>query len=511
MTASNANIFTGPTGTLPVVNAQGQLYEEVQVATAGQTVFTLATFNYTPNTKSVYVLKNGIELRRAVGYVETDSSHITLAAGAALNDVITIKAFAVSQTLAPLQNNGVIPAGTSGQVLAKSSNSDYALQWLNLSSIATLLDQPVQAVASAPTVDVTPYSATTRNLLITGTTQIDGWAITAGQVFLVKFASSLQLSNNINQVTPTGAAIKVGPNDSCLVRATANNVVEILSFSKSTSVIPPAYNDHRLTLTSGLPVTFADVTGASTLYLSAYRGNNISLFNGTAWIVRQFTEISIVLAGLIANRPYDVFCYDNAGNPTLEFLAWASNTARTTGLIRQDGVLVKNGDATRKYIGSFQTLSATTTSDTKRQRLVWNMYNRVRRNMSVTDATASWNYSNPVFRQSNANANNQLEVMCGWQEDNISIRATSGVSTTVTGINVAAGIGLNSTTVSTPTIAGRVDTGATGVLTNGTALYEDASSLGFNFYAWLEFASGATTTWYGSSTLASGMIGQVLA
>jgi hypothetical protein len=85
--------------------------------------------------------------------------------------------------LSPLQNNGVIPAGTSGQVLAKSSGSDYALKWLDLSSIATLLDQPVQAVASAPTVDVTPYAATTRNLRITGTTQIDGWAITNGQVF----------------------------------------------------------------------------------------------------------------------------------------------------------------------------------------------------------------------------------------------------------------------------------------------------------------------------------------
>jgi hypothetical protein len=59
------------------------------------------------------VLKNGIELRRAVGYTETDSSLITLAAGAAINDVITFKAFAVSQTLAPLQNNGVIPAGLS--------------------------------------------------------------------------------------------------------------------------------------------------------------------------------------------------------------------------------------------------------------------------------------------------------------------------------------------------------------------------------------------------------------
>jgi hypothetical protein len=119
-----------------------------------------------------------------LGYVETDSSHsLPSRQGLQLMMLSPFKAFAVSQTLAPLQNNGVIPAGAINQVLAKSSGSDYALKWLDLSAIATLLDQPVQNVASAPTVDVTPYSATTRNLLITGTTQIDGWAITAGQVF----------------------------------------------------------------------------------------------------------------------------------------------------------------------------------------------------------------------------------------------------------------------------------------------------------------------------------------
>jgi hypothetical protein len=69
-----------------------------------------------------------LELRRAVAYTETDTTHVTLAAGATLGDVVTFKAFAVSQTLAPLQNNGVIPAGLANQVLAKSSGSDYALQ-----------------------------------------------------------------------------------------------------------------------------------------------------------------------------------------------------------------------------------------------------------------------------------------------------------------------------------------------------------------------------------------------
>jgi hypothetical protein len=273
MTASNANIFQGPTGVLPVVNAQGQLYEEVQVATAGQTVFTLATFAYTPGTHSIFVLKNGLELRRAVAYTETDTTHVTLAAGATLGDVVTFRAFAVSQTLAPLQNNGVIPAGTINQVLAKSSGSDYALKWLDLSAIATLLDQPVQNVASAPTVDVTPYAATTRNLLITGTTQIDGWAITAGQVFLVRFQSTLTLSNNANQVTGTGASIKIAPNDSCIVRATANNIVEILLYT-----------------TVGGNVNLASINGTSV------GGFKNRLFNGNFTLNQRAVAGAVVLA-----------------------------------------------------------------------------------------------------------------------------------------------------------------------------------------------------------------------
>jgi hypothetical protein len=231
MTASNATIFTGPTGTLPVVNSNGQIYEEVQVATLNQVLFTLLTFTYTTGTKTINVFKNGVRLRRGTNYTETSSTQVTLTTPCAAGDVITFAAFAISQVLAPLQNNGVIAAGNSGQVLAKNSNSDYDLKWLDISSIATLLDQPVQIVASAPTVDVTPYSGTTRNLLITGATQIDGWAITAGQVFLVRFAAALTLSNNISQVTGTGAAVRVSPNDSCIVRATATNTVEILLYT----------------------------------------------------------------------------------------------------------------------------------------------------------------------------------------------------------------------------------------------------------------------------------------
>lgn len=509
MSASNANIFTGPTGTLPVVNSNGQIYEEVQVATAAQTLFTLTTFQYTPGTKTISVFKNGSRLRRGVDYTETSNTQVTLATGAAAGDIITFVAYAVSQVLAPLQNNGLPPAGTAAQVLSKKSGSDYDAQWLSLSSLTTLLDQPVQNVASAPTVDVTGLASTTRNILITGTTQIDGWAITAGEVFLVKFQSSLQLSNNINQVTPTGAAIKVGPNDSCFIRATANNVVEVLGFVKSTAVIPPIYNDHRLSINSLNPVPTAD-NASSALYYTAYKGTNLSLYNGTAWIVRQFTEISIAIAGLIVPRPHDVFVYDNNGTPTLELLAWNSASARATALGTQDGVLVKSTDHTRRYVGTVAPTSANILTDSARQRLVWNMYNRVRRNLAVKETAASWVYTVAAWRQVNANPNNQVETVVGSVEDSIDIQANASVTATGAGTVVLSGIGLDSTTGSVANISGRVDIPLANAYAQAIARLSDYSQLGYHQYSWLEYGN-AGVTFSGTNNSSAGLTGSCMA
>ena len=88
----------------------------------------------------------------------------------------------------------------------------------------------------------------------------------------------------------------------------------------------------RLTPSSGTPILSADVTGATTIYWTPYNGDMIGLYNGTSWIVRQFSETSLSLSGLVQNALYDIFAYDNAGTLTLEALEWtAPTTATITG------------------------------------------------------------------------------------------------------------------------------------------------------------------------------------
>ena len=57
--------------------------EEIQTATAGQTVFTLSTVNYTPGTNSLSVFVDGVNQYdgSSYAYVETDSTTVTFTAG----------------------------------------------------------------------------------------------------------------------------------------------------------------------------------------------------------------------------------------------------------------------------------------------------------------------------------------------------------------------------------------------------------------------------------------------
>jgi hypothetical protein len=112
-------------------------------------------------------------------------------------------------------------------------------------------------------------------------------------------------------------------------------------------------NQFRLTLTSGVAVTTGDVVNASTIYCTPYNGDVISLFNGSNWVPYTSNEFSLALGTLTNKKLYDVFCYANSGVPTLEFLVWTNDTTRATALTLQNGVLVKSGDATRRYLGTF--------------------------------------------------------------------------------------------------------------------------------------------------------------
>lgn len=259
----------------------------------------------------------------------------------------------------------------------------------------------------------------------------------------------------------------------------------------------------RLTLTTGVAVTTSNVTAATTIYLTPYGGNRVALYDGANWLIRPLTEISIAVPAN-TSQLYDIFVYDNAGTPTLELLAWTNDTTRATALTTQDGVLVKTGALTRRYVGSVRTTGvANQTEDSLTKRYLWNYYNRVRRPLVVEDTTNTWNYSTAAYQQANASAANQVDVVVGVAEVMLNLRANHIAINDTQNVAIYTAIGEDSATVAT---AGQIVVPGIAQQVGGAdwagawAVLEKYPAVGRHFYAWLERATATgVTTWLGDN------------
>lgn len=167
--------------------------------------------------------------------------------------------------------------------------------------------------------------------------------------------------------------------------------------------VDPATAGGRLTASSSLPVTVSDTTSA-TLYYLPYTSTKVALYVSSVWTqvdIGSSGPTGLDVSALTHTQNYDIFLYSNAGTPTLEALAWSTHTAgtgaggRATALARQDGTLVKSGDATRRYLGTIRTVnsSGTKCQDALGSRLVWNWQNRVAVHDFQADRTDTWTCS----------------------------------------------------------------------------------------------------------------------
>jgi hypothetical protein len=253
----------------------------------------------------------------------------------------------------------------------------------------------------------------------------------------------------------------------------------------------------RLTLTSGTPVTTADVSAAVTIYYTPASGNRIALYDGSAsWNVRTFTEVSLSISSCTASKPYDVWLYDNAGTVTAEMLVWTNTTTRATALTRQDGIYVKTGDSTRRYVGTFFCNgTGGQTDDTVLKRYVWNFYNRMRRPLQRYETTTSWTYSTATVRQANGAAANQVDVMVGVAESVLDLSLAGVIATNNSGgtVNVSIGIGEDSTT--TYAVGGLLQTVAAGsAMSQPPIRLSKYPAVGRHVYSWNEWSVATPTT-----------------
>ena len=177
--------------------------------------------------------------------------------------------------------------------------------------------------------------------------------------------------------------------------------------------VNPATCDARLTLTSGVPVTTADVTGASTVYLTPYNGNQVALYTGARWLLHSLTEIHLDLADLTPGKNYDVFLYDDSGTLTLTLSsAWTNDTTRADALAYRDGVRVLASNHTKRLMGTIRATGETTTESSLLRRFVVNEFHPLPISCSVL-ISGDWGYASNTWRYANNDSSCKVEFLCG--------------------------------------------------------------------------------------------------
>jgi hypothetical protein len=270
----------------------------------------------------------------------------------------------------------------------------------------------------------------------------------------------------------------------------------------------PTINGLRLTLTSAVPVTSSDVTNATQLYFTPFISGAISLYTGSAWVMRTTVEVSLALGTLVSGKNYDVFASWTGAAVALELsAAWASDTVRTDAIATQNGVQVKSGSTTKRLVGTIRTTSTTATEDSAARRFVWNgpePSRQVPRHMIVVEPTLSWTYTTPVtWRQARATSSNRVQYVTGSVATLVKASSRCGVRNSVVDFQAMVGIGIDSTTVNSAQTFG--NWGAAAGVQMDQAEYDGYPGLGYHAINWLELMGGAgTATFYSTGGATTG-------
>lgn len=268
--------------------------------------------------------------------------------------------------------------------------------------------------------------------------------------------------------------------------------------------VPVFRQDLRATLTTGVPVTSADVTGASaaTVYVTPYKGNHVTIYNTTQskWIDQVFAEASVAVPATTVT-PFNVFI-TSAGNTTITVstVNWTNDTTPgSAALTLLNGRYVLSTNNALLYVATGRTTTVSgQTEDSEARRLVWNYFNRVARTLKAVDSTATWTYAVNTVRSANASTvpgTGRTDFVIGVAECEVTAAyastGTSGVASTA-----SVGIAFDSTTAydrfaSFSTLSG-------GSLGSGSI--QKIPAVGYHFIQNLESApSAATITFNGAN------------
>lgn len=209
----------------------------------------------------------------------------------------------------------VAPVIVAGQVFDMVyDGTDFVLLG-QLQSLTDFLNSTRVDVASAGSTNLTSSAPNTRHINITGTTNITSFTVAVGQCYFVRFDGVLQIANNAAIATQSGANIQTQAGDTCILRATAVNVVEVLCYTRSAKSLCTAW---------------VSWNGTGTVAVrDSYNVSSIT-DNGTG-------DFTVNFATPMASANYS-FSYTVGGSVNVINMASGSTTAPTVSALRVTSV-----------------------------------------------------------------------------------------------------------------------------------------------------------------------------
>jgi hypothetical protein len=356
---------------------------------------------------------------------------------------------------------------------------------------------------------------------------------TNGGVSLSGSTGAVQLS-----LAPGDLATKASPTTSDLVvigDAAAGNAAKTSTISQILALVSgggiPAPQG-RLTLVSGTPVMTTTQTAKTAVLYTPYVGNNLPIYNGSAFVNKTFAELTATLdtTNFLSGNLYDLFVYNDSGTIRLGYgPAWSSTTARGTGagtteLQRLNGIWTNKNQITLRYDSTHTTSVAanqatyvgtvvasangqcqfvfggSAAGGTAGNFGVWNCYNRVRVASTSSDSNSSWAYtSGGTWRASDNSTGMRTTFVAGLAEDavNASFLGAGSPDSNTTGI-VASAIGVNSVTSPSGMICAVTPGGTNTVIL--PVHYSGVPGLGQNYISALELMNNVNAHFYGSNS-----------
>ena len=446
---------------------------------------------------------------------KTDDTNVTMTLG---GTPATALLRAASMTLGWTGQLSLARGGSNANLTASNGGIVWsnATQMQILAGTATAGQLLLSGSTATPSWSTSTYPATNaiNTLLYASAANVMAALPTANQAVLTTGATGIPvltaLAVNgqliIGSTAGVPAAATITPGAGISVTNGANSITIAAT---ATALNVNTLNGYRLTLTTNVPVTTSDVTAATTIYATPYKGYDISLYTGVAWQNFQPGQLSITNAGLAVNTVYDVCIDYNAGTPQLTLTAWASNVARATALTYQNGVLVLTGTTTSRYLGSVLTDAATHFNDAASLRTTWNYYNRVNKYL-FSSSNASWTYQSAVIRQCNASTSFQVNFLFGVAEDSIYMSGNLQINQT-SGSIYSMGFGLDTTTAfnQNATYNQMITVGGNEWSSISTSFILNPI-IGYHYLSLNEQSTAGVLTTVGAAALALTITGQIL-